>query len=129
MKTIISNVLIFKGDNSINGLKHPTEVTFTNPLPLTFNFNQDQTIGTSNLRTVGNDVYADIEIDKYASLRIFGCTNIWPYIGGENGDVLNIKTVSIGPFPNVDETIPEIKPSQVEMIKGEVYNPRILDEK
>lgn len=129
MKMLIKDVLIFKTDNQIEGLKHPTEVTFKNPLPVTINFTSNP-VGIANLRQIGNEVFADFEIQNESVSEILSRSPyMYPYVGGQNEDVFEIRTCSLGGIGNTDTSIPMINSSQIEIIETPKFNPRILNEK
>lgn len=116
MKIEMSDILVFRSDNKIKGLKHPTEVTFKNPLPVQIGFT-GSIIGQSNLKQIGNDVYADIEIFEQFGLSLFAKESIYPYLGGETGDNFRITSCSLGGTPNKDKNIPKIDPNKVKISK------------
>lgn len=104
----IINALVF------NGFGENSEVTFKNPLPVTLNFNFDKIIGKATLKVDNGNVYAEIETNGDFDLYLTSKMSIYPYTSGVNEpDLYEISNVSLGPYPNLDETIPPIKPNQI----------------
>lgn len=104
MSTIFKDVLIFRGEPG------KLIIASKESLPVTVGFNSDVIIGKSNIREVDGLVYADIEIFEDYEKHLGAIETSYPYTCGfqiENG--FDIKGTAIGVYPNIDETIPDLR--------------------
>jgi hypothetical protein len=110
-----SNVIVFK-----NHIKSEV-IKFTNPVPVTHNFDNNRVIGSAELRHDPETgiTYANITIDETEK---FDVPFAWPAVGGNFDDEsevkkFEIKNVSLCSNRNVDDSIDPIKVGELPKAK------------